>query len=198
MAEIAGGRDPGRARQPVQAVARAGSAGSSAQPDHRACSARRARRSAGRCRRAAPIWSASAGRNCSCRPRAAGSRPARARRRTGRAAEHHDQRAGGRGGAGAEGVGAAGGAGGAAGACCGRRIEVGHWLAPPGSAKTLGTVKRFDPRYWTVNFPRPMMASAVTTGPARAPGRDAVLPEGRPGRADLGGGGPVGSPAAGL
>src|SRR5207237_5547141 len=44
-------------------------------------------------------------------------------------------------------------------------IEVGHWLAPPGSAKTLGNVKRFDARYWTVNFPRPMMASAVTTGP---------------------------------
>jgi uncharacterized protein (TIGR02217 family) len=42
---------------------------------------------------------------------------------------------------------------------------MGHWLAPPGSAKTLGTVKRFDARYWTVNFPRPMMASAVTTGP---------------------------------
>jgi uncharacterized protein (TIGR02217 family) len=42
---------------------------------------------------------------------------------------------------------------------------MGHWLAPPGSAKTLGAVKRFDARYWTVNFPRPMMASAVTTGP---------------------------------
>lgn len=42
---------------------------------------------------------------------------------------------------------------------------MGHWLAPPGSAKTPGTVKRFDARYWTVNFPRPMMASAVTTGP---------------------------------
>lgn len=42
---------------------------------------------------------------------------------------------------------------------------MGHWLAPPGSAKTLGTVKRFDARYWTVNFPRPMMASAVTIGP---------------------------------
>src|SRR3954465_15035052 len=40
-----------------------------------------------------------------------------------------------------------------------------HWLAPPGSAKTLGNVKRFDARYWTVNFPRPMMASVVTTGP---------------------------------
>lgn len=42
---------------------------------------------------------------------------------------------------------------------------MGHWLAPPGSAKTLGTVKRFDARYWTVNFPRPMMASVTTTGP---------------------------------
>ena len=42
---------------------------------------------------------------------------------------------------------------------------MGHWLAPSGSAKMLGTVKRFDARYWTVNFPRPMMASAVTTAP---------------------------------
>jgi hypothetical protein len=42
---------------------------------------------------------------------------------------------------------------------------VGHWLAPPGSAKTPGHLKRFDARYWTVNFPRPMMASAVTIGP---------------------------------
>jgi len=42
---------------------------------------------------------------------------------------------------------------------------MGHWLAPPGSAKVLGTVKRFDARYWTVDFPRPMMASVVTTGP---------------------------------
>lgn len=42
---------------------------------------------------------------------------------------------------------------------------MGHWLAPPGSAKTFATVKRFDARYWTIDFPRPMMASAVTTGP---------------------------------
>ncbi len=42
---------------------------------------------------------------------------------------------------------------------------MGHWLAPPDGARTLGTVKRFDARYWTVDFPRPMMASAVTTGP---------------------------------
>jgi uncharacterized protein (TIGR02217 family) len=42
---------------------------------------------------------------------------------------------------------------------------MGHWLAPPGSAQVFGTVKRFDARYWTVDFPRPMMASVVTTGP---------------------------------
>ncbi|HEY0013900.1 MAG TPA: DUF2460 domain-containing protein [Allosphingosinicella sp.] len=40
-----------------------------------------------------------------------------------------------------------------------------YCLAAPGSAQTLGTVKRFDARYWTVDFPRPMMASVVTTGP---------------------------------
>ncbi|MGE0180221.1 MAG: DUF2460 domain-containing protein [Sphingomonas sp.] len=40
-----------------------------------------------------------------------------------------------------------------------------HWLAPAGAAKTLGWVKRFDARYWCVDFPRPMMASCVTTGP---------------------------------
>jgi len=40
-----------------------------------------------------------------------------------------------------------------------------HWLAPAGRARTLGHVKRFDARFWTVDFPRPMMASVVTTGP---------------------------------
>jgi uncharacterized protein (TIGR02217 family) len=43
---------------------------------------------------------------------------------------------------------------------------MGHWLAPPGAARQIGFVKRFDPRLWTVNFPRPMMASVVTTGPS--------------------------------
>jgi uncharacterized protein (TIGR02217 family) len=42
---------------------------------------------------------------------------------------------------------------------------MGHWLAPPGAAKQIGFVKRFDARLWTVNFPRPMMASVTTTGP---------------------------------
>ena len=40
-----------------------------------------------------------------------------------------------------------------------------HWLAKPGDALQTGFIKRFDPRFWTVDFPRPMMASATTTGP---------------------------------
>lgn len=42
---------------------------------------------------------------------------------------------------------------------------MGHWLAPPGAAKVMGYVKRFDARFWTINFPRPMMAGVVTTAP---------------------------------
>lgn len=41
-----------------------------------------------------------------------------------------------------------------------------HWLATPGDAKQFTHIKRFDPRFWTVNFPQPMMASVVTTGAA--------------------------------
>ncbi|MGZ8287120.1 MAG: non-contractile tail sheath protein, partial [Allosphingosinicella sp.] len=40
---------------------------------------------------------------------------------------------------------------------------MGHWLAPPGAARQMGFVKRFDARLWSVNFPRPMMASVLTT-----------------------------------
>ena len=54
---------------------------------------------------------------------------------------------------------------------------MGHWLAAPGAAKQTGHVKRFDPRFWTVNFPRPMMASVVTTG-ASALRVDAVFYKG--------------------
>ena len=42
---------------------------------------------------------------------------------------------------------------------------MGHWLARERSVQGEGTVSRFDPRFWTVNFPRPMMAGVVTTGP---------------------------------
>ena len=42
---------------------------------------------------------------------------------------------------------------------------MGYWLAAPGTARQTGFVKCFDARFWTVNFPRPMMASAVTTAP---------------------------------
>ncbi|MBH9537018.1 DUF2460 domain-containing protein [Novosphingopyxis sp. YJ-S2-01] len=42
-----------------------------------------------------------------------------------------------------------------------------HWLARPDHAAAVeqGHMARFDARFWTVNFPRPMMASTVTTGP---------------------------------
>ncbi|HEY0311039.1 MAG TPA: DUF2460 domain-containing protein [Allosphingosinicella sp.] len=37
-----------------------------------------------------------------------------------------------------------------------------YWLAPRGAGRRTGFVKRFDSRFWTVNFPRPMVASVVT------------------------------------
>lgn len=40
-----------------------------------------------------------------------------------------------------------------------------YWLAKQRRGQYSRPVMRFDPRYWTVNFPRPMMASVVTTGP---------------------------------
>ena len=38
-----------------------------------------------------------------------------------------------------------------------------YWLASDSGAQERHVVKRFAPPYWTVNFPRPMMASVVTT-----------------------------------
>jgi uncharacterized protein (TIGR02217 family) len=40
-----------------------------------------------------------------------------------------------------------------------------YWLAKSGGTQTKSFIKRFDPRFWTVNFPRPMMAGVTTTGP---------------------------------
>lgn len=40
-----------------------------------------------------------------------------------------------------------------------------YWLASMGGGQEKGVIKRFSPAYWTVNFPRPMMASVVTTAP---------------------------------
>lgn len=37
-----------------------------------------------------------------------------------------------------------------------------YWLADSGDTKQFTHIKRFDPRFWTVNFPRPMMAAVVT------------------------------------
>lgn len=36
-----------------------------------------------------------------------------------------------------------------------------YWLATGDASLRKSPLKRFDPRYWTVNFPRPMMASVV-------------------------------------
>ncbi|MBU3078464.1 DUF2460 domain-containing protein [Sphingomonas quercus] len=41
---------------------------------------------------------------------------------------------------------------------------MGWWLAKKGDGQSSGWIRRFDPRFWTVNFPRPMNASVVTTG----------------------------------
>jgi len=38
------------------------------------------------------------------------------------------------------------------------------WLATQRRGQAADWIQRFDPRFWTVNFPRPMMASVVTTG----------------------------------
>ncbi len=40
-----------------------------------------------------------------------------------------------------------------------------HWLCSGRTVQVEGPGSRFDPRFWTVNFPRPMMASVVTTAP---------------------------------
>src|ERR1700744_2655597 len=47
---------------------------------------------------------------------------------------------------------------------------MGWWLAGDADADRArkqagGWIKRFDPRFWTVNFPRPMMAAVTTTAP---------------------------------
>ena len=39
------------------------------------------------------------------------------------------------------------------------------WLARERRGQQGDHIQRFDPRFWTVNFPRPMMASVVTTAP---------------------------------
>ncbi|MCL9999102.1 MAG: DUF2460 domain-containing protein, partial [Erythrobacter sp.] len=39
------------------------------------------------------------------------------------------------------------------------------WLARERRAQESAFMQRFDPRFWTVNFPRPAMASVITTAP---------------------------------
>ncbi len=40
------------------------------------------------------------------------------------------------------------------------------WLADAGDQQRTTFVKRFSPRHWTIDFPRPMMAALTTPGPA--------------------------------
>src|SRR5690606_31808318 len=40
-----------------------------------------------------------------------------------------------------------------------------HWLASEADQRDKALVRRFNPLYWTVNFPRPMMAALVSTAP---------------------------------
>src|SRR3990167_1726987 len=42
---------------------------------------------------------------------------------------------------------------------------MGWWLATARDQIRKDWIKRFDPRFWTVNFPRPMMAAVTTTAP---------------------------------
>lgn len=43
--------------------------------------------------------------------------------------------------------------------------NLGYWLADGRRGQESRFIKRFAPTHWTVNFPRPMMASVVTSGP---------------------------------
>ncbi|MCJ2184715.1 DUF2460 domain-containing protein [Novosphingobium sp. 1949] len=56
------------------------------------------------------------------------------------------------------------------------------WLAQSRTGQHKDWIQRFDARFWTVNFPRPMMASVVSTGPDSLRVDAAFLRE-----ADLGG-----------
>ncbi|MEN9683374.1 MAG: hypothetical protein RLZZ427_1125, partial [Pseudomonadota bacterium] len=39
------------------------------------------------------------------------------------------------------------------------------WLAATREGQDSDWIQRFDPRFWTVNFPRPMMAALTTPAP---------------------------------
>ncbi|GAM03936.1 hypothetical protein MBENS4_0934 [Novosphingobium sp. MBES04] len=39
------------------------------------------------------------------------------------------------------------------------------WLADSRKGQDSDWIQRFDPRFWTVNYPRPMVATIVSTGP---------------------------------
>src|SRR5690606_4527674 len=48
---------------------------------------------------------------------------------------------------------------------CSGDIVMAFWLARERRGQDFDYIQRFDPRFWTVDFPRPMMASVTTTAP---------------------------------
>jgi uncharacterized protein (TIGR02217 family) len=46
-----------------------------------------------------------------------------------------------------------------------KEIVMAFWLASTREGQETDWIQRFDPRFWTVNFPRPMTASVITTAP---------------------------------
>ena len=40
-----------------------------------------------------------------------------------------------------------------------------YWIARNRTIQEGGWIKRFDPRFWALNFPRPMMAAVTTIAP---------------------------------
>ena len=80
----------------------------------------------------------------------------------------------------------------------GRRVDGLAGLPSGGRCRRPTSISRFDPRFWTVNFPRPMMAAVTTTAPDALRVDAVFYRAGRSGGADLGGGGPARPSAAAL
>ena len=198
MAEIAVGLDPRRARRRFSAAAGGvGGSGLAALASLLAAFAGAPGKAiGGPVSPGAPIWSASAGRNCSCRRRAGGSSLSGVRAARDQA-EHQCQRAGRGGAAGAEGVEPAGGAGGEAGAADASRIEAMATLAGARRQReAAGDGETLRRALLDGQFPAADDGERGDDRAGRASSRGGVLQSGRPGRADLGGRGPLGPSAA--
>ncbi len=45
-------------------------------------------------------------------------------------------------------------------------MSIRHWLTTPADQRRTAPIQRFDPAYWTLNFPSPMMGALTTVGAA--------------------------------